>query len=641
MADSRPALHQLAARLGVEDGYRSALDGSWVATTDTAREALVGAMNFAADTERAAERSLSRLDEGASEPPARRCFDADSRLQDRSAYGVFANLYSVRSRDDARHHCGFGNLGDLEDLVVRSASEGAAFVGVNPLHATVHRPGQFCPYNPVSRLFRDPLYLDPASVPEFPACPDALRILDSEAWNTRAERMRRSQRLDVAAAESTLFELLRPLFETFREREGNLADERRGSFALYRDEQGQALIDFATFEALADYFEASGGRRDAATWPREYQHSDGTAVKRFREEHPSKVEWHSWLQFEIDRQLGAVARTAKQAGLSIGIYTDLALGSSAGGSDVWSSPQLFASGVSVGAPPDAFSPKGQDWSFPPPDPHALHRDGYAFWRRLLNSNLRHAGALRIDHALALRRLFWIPDGAAPCDGAYVRYPTAHLLSVCAEVSHAHGALLIAEDLGTVPEGFSEELHERGFLSSRVLLFERDDDGFLASSNYPRECLATANTHDLPPLAAFETDTDLALRRRAGQIPDDATLEQRRLERSTERRQLIERLTADGLLHSSPKIPETDARAAAVTAFLCATPARLVGIALDDLAGEDEPINLPGVPPERHASWLRRMREPLDEIFESSRSRGMLTAVPPARRTAKSNHGTPS
>jgi 4-alpha-glucanotransferase len=639
MAEDRPALRELARSLGVEDGYHSALDGCWVETSDDARERLVAAMGFAAASESAAEAFLTHRTEQTTDAPARRCFDTESCLQGRSVFGIFANLYSVRSRRAGS--AGFGNLGDLEDLVGLAASEGAAFVGINPLHATVRRKGRFCPYDPVSRLFRDPLYLDPERVPELALCPDAKRALGSRAWRERADALRRSDALDAEAIESVLFEVLRPLYATFRDREGAAPDRRRRAFADYREEQGPALAEFATFEALADHFEATRGGRSARDWPKEFQRSDQPAVARFRSEHAAEVEWHAWLQFELDRQLGAVARAAQGAGLGIGLYTDLALGSSAGGSDVWSSPQLFARGISVGAPPDAFCPEGQDWSFPPLDPHALCREGFSFWRRLLDANLRHAGALRIDHALALRRLFWIPEGATPRDGAYVRYPTADLLAVLTELSLAHRALLIAEDLGTVPEGFSEGLQAQGLLSSRVLLFERNDEGFLPSSSYPRRCLATANTHDLPPLAALASDTDLVLRRRVGQIPDDASLEERRQERSTERQLLGRRLAADGLLEreaGAAHAPPTEAGelAAAVTAFLCATPAELVGIALDDLAGEEEPINLPGVSSERHASWTRRMRAPLDSVFASSRARRIFARVSADRRSGRSS-----
>jgi 4-alpha-glucanotransferase len=639
MASGRPALRALARRLGVEDGYRSALDGRWVATGDATREALVGAMGFGAASERAARASLARLDDAVAGPESGRPGAAPpAGPAQRPVFGIVANLYSLRSR----HNWGFGNLSDLEALVGRAAREGAAFVGVNPLHAGLARPGGFCPYAPVSRLFRDPLYLDALQVPELARCPGVRRQLASSDWQRRLDALRRAERLDVAAVDALLGEALRPLHAAFRSAEGDAAEARRADFRRYREREGPALVDFATFEALADRQEAAGAGRSSDAWPEALARADAPAVRDFRAAHPERVEWHAWLQFELDRQLARVAATARAAGLPIGLYTDLALGSRAGGSDVWAFPELFARGVSVGAPPDAFSPEGQDWSFPPLDPHALRRDGCAFWRRLLEANLRHAGALRIDHAMALRRLFWIPRGASPHEGAYVRYPSADLLAVLVEVGRARGALLIAEDLGTVPEAFSEELRAHGLLSSRVLLFERGPEGFRPAADYPVGCLATANTHDLAPLRALDSELDLALRRRAGQIRDDAELARCVAERRRERGQLVARLVQDGWLDAGgPATP--DELAAAVTAFLCATPARLVGVALDDLAGEDEPINLPGVSAERHESWVRRMRTPLERIFELPRARAMLARVPAERRepaSLESPHARP-
>ena len=627
MSGGRPRLRALARRLGVEDGYRSALDGRWVATRDATREALVRAMGFAAESERAAADSLARFEERSAPPPLQTAAaPATASPAQRAVFGIVANLYSLRSQRNQ----GFGNLADLEQLVRLAAREGAAFVGVNPLHATVHRRWRFCPYDPVSRLFRDPLYLDPERVPELARCDEARRILVSEAWVRRVEQLRAAERLDVAALDALLLEALRPLHRRFRSAEGDAADARRAAFREYCEREGQALVDFSTFSALADEQRAQGGSCRSDDWPAALARADLPAVADFREQHPIELEWHAWLQFELDRQLAGVADTARESGLSIGLYTDLALGSRAGGADVWASPELFARGVSVGAPPDAFAPEGQDWSFPPLDPHALQRTGYAFWRRLLDANLRHAGALRIDHAMALRRLFWIPAGASAREGAYVRYPCADLLAVLTERGRAQRALLIAEDLGTLPEGFSEQLQDHGLLSSRVLLFERDAQGFRPAADYPARCLATANTHDLAPLAALDSEADLALRRRAGQIAGDAALALRRRERAGERRQLVERLVRDGLLDGSGPL-SSDELAAAVTAFLCSTPAQLVGIALDDLAGEDEPVNLPGVAPEQHESWVRRMGTPLERIFALPRARKLLARVPAGRR----------
>lgn len=626
----RPRLRALAGSLGIEDGYRSALDECWVSTSDATREALAAAMGFDASSELAARRSLERL---AAEvvppsPAPARCFDVEEKLAGRRGFGLWTNLYSVRSSRNA----GFGNLGDLTQLVRRAGTEGAAFVGLSPLHATTHRAGRFSPYDPVSRLYRDPLYLDPERIPELAHCGEARRLLGSAEFAARRSALRGAARLDPTAAESALLELLRPLHATFRAREGDAADERRRAFRGYCAAEGGELTDFARFLALADRFEAETGGRDWRRWPEPYRDAHSEAVRTFAEQRDGAIEFHAWIQFELDRQLGEVAREALEAGLTIGLCTDLALGSSGGGSDTWRQPGLFARAAKVGAPPDAFSREGQDWGFQPLNPLALRRSDYAFWCRLLESNLRHAGALRVDHALGLRRLFWIPDGAEPRDGAYVRQPEAELVARLARISRRHRALVVAEDLGTVPPGFSEEIQARGLLSSRVLLFERGADGFHAAADYPAACLASANTHDLPPLASLAGETDLELRRRVGQIPDDASLQALRAERHRDRGALVERLTRDGLLEPEDRSP--DGLAAAVTAFLCATPAWLVGISLDDLAGEAEPINLPGVSAERHPSWTRRMRVGIEDLFVMPLARRMLAAVPSQRRGSR-------
>jgi 4-alpha-glucanotransferase len=631
---ARPRLRALARRLGVEDGYRSAIDERWIATSDATREALVEAMGFAASSESLAEASLARLDDQPHRAaPDRACAaDVDTVLGGGRAFGIWTNLYSVRSRSNL----GFGNFADLDWLVRRAGQEGAAFVGTNPLHAATHRAGRFCPYTPVSRLFRDPLYLDPVRVPELATSAAARRLRSSQGWCARIEQLRDAARLDAEAVEAAQAELLEPLHASFAAGSGAQADARRRAFSEFRAAAGSDLRDFTTFLALADHFEGEGRGRSWPAWPEPFRRPDSAPVREFAAAHAAAIDRHAFTQFEIERQLGEVAQAAREAGLAIGLYTDLALGSDGGGSDVWSRPHLFARGVSAGAPPDAFAPDGQDWCFPPLDPHALARERFAFWNALLDANLCHAGALRIDHALGLRRLFWIPAGRPAHDGAYVRYPEAELLAVLAAASRSRGALLIAEDLGTVPPGFSEAIQRRGLLSSRVLLFERSKRGFRSRTRYPRACLATANTHDLPPLAALEGDGDLRLRRRAGQIQSDAALEAAREERRRDRAALRTRLVRDGFL--ARDVSDPAAWAAGVTAFLCDSPAALVGIALDDLAAETEPINLPGVAADRHPSWTRRMGRPLDAIFDAPHARAQLEAIPSARRAPKSRPG---
>jgi 4-alpha-glucanotransferase len=634
----RPHLRALARELGVEDGYRSALSGRWTATRDATREALVEAMGFAASSESSARASLARVAELVrGRAPAPRAPDRGAALSAREVFGeacgfgIWTNLYTVRSAANL----GCGNTGDLERLVEVAAAQGAAFVGTNPLHATTHRAGLFCPYTPVSRLFGDALYLDPMRIPELAVTTAARNRLASPGWRAEAERLRAAPRLAPQAVASALAKILDPLHAAFAAGAGSRADARRRAFADYCEAQGRDLRDFTAFLALADHFERDGRGRDWRHWPAAYQCSDAPAVAAFAAQHRAEIERHAWTQFELDRQLGLAAGAARRAGLALGLYTDLALGSDGGGSDTWSRPELFVRGVHVGAPPDAFAPDGQDWSFPPLDPHALQRESFGFWKRLLDANLRHAGALRIDHALGLRRLFWIPAGRPASEGAYVRYPEREFFAGLAAASHKHRALLVAEDLGTVPEGFSQAIRRRGLLSSRVLLFERDARGFRPGSRYPRACLATANTHDLPPLAAWQGDADLVLRRRVGQIRDDAALEAARRERRRDRAALRDRLVRSGF---AAREEDSTAWAAAVTAFLCETRAVLVGVALDDLGAESEPVNLPGVPADRHPSWTRRMTLSLDAIFASPHARAQLAAIPAARRSKSQRAG---
>jgi 4-alpha-glucanotransferase len=616
LPESRPALRALSARLGIEPSYHCPLVRDAVEVSLATHEALVTAMGFDAASEAAARRSLAELDSRPESTPREGgpCVDVDAVLGGRSGFGLWANLYGLRSERDP----GFGTFAELDRLVREAGREGAAFVGINPLHALASRDGVACPYYPESRFYRSPLYLDLTRVPEYG---DTTGLAVDSAPGSRD-----ATRIDPAGRERAIDAPLRALHARFRAASGDAADARRRAFAAWRAREGEALERYATFAALAEHL---GGPRDWRVWPERYRDPTRPEVADFGRERHSEVERQAWVQFEIDRQLGRIAASAREAGLSLGIYADLALGSTPGGADPWSWPRLFVRGVSLGAPPDAFSRDGQDWGLPPIDPHALRAEDYAFFERLLESNLRHVGALRIDHALGLRRLFWIPEGASPRDGAYVRQPEADLFAVIGEASRRHGVVIVAEDLGNVPDGFSEELQRRGMLSSRVVLFERDAQGYRAADDYPRRCLATLDTHDLPPLAAWLSDADLALRRTTGQLPDDASLAAVRDERRDDRSALARRLRADGL----PDPPGDDAEAwlVAITRFLARSPVALFGIAIDDLAGETEPINLPGVSPARHPSWLRRSRITLEALFRSPSVRHVLDVVPVARR----------
>jgi len=532
-------------------------------------------------------------------------------------FGIEANLYSVRSPAN----WSVGNLDDLATLAEWSAAHGAAFLGVNPLHALRNRAADISPYSPVSRLYRSPAYLHIESIPELAHSDEARALLAGDALRAELAQLRAGDRVEYERATLLARPVLEALHRTFVTAHASPDDPRRAAYDRYAAREGDALTAHATFCALEEHCAALGIAGGWRAWPRPFRVPASPEVAQFRAEHRDQVEFHRWVQFEIDRQLERAAQRGRNAGLAIGLYHDLAVGSSGDGSDAWAHQHLFLSGADVGAPPDAYAAEGQNWGLPPISPHQLHADAYAYWIALLRASLRHAGALRIDHALGMFRQFWIPAGRPGREGAYVRFPTNDLLGILALESARHRAVVIGEDLGTVPPDVPPTLRSWGILGSRVMLFEREADGaFRPAASYEPLSLVTADTHDMPPLEGYwqGRDLDLGLTRR-----DDPDLAPARAARVRDRSALIDRLTADRILPPGSDNVQGPALTAAVHRFLCSTPAALVGLSLDDLAGETEPVNMPGLAPDRFPSWTRRMRMPLAALDSSPTVRESL------------------
>ena len=553
----------------------------------------------------------------------RTCAGIEDLPGNRRRFGLWANLYSVRSE----RSCGAGDLGDLGRLLRWAGAAGADFVGINPLHALRNRGLGVSPYGPVSRIYRNVLYLDLGAIPELAASAEARALL---AGCDELRALRAARRIDHARVFAFERRVLEALYRQF----ANAASdgERAREFAAYRAREGDALADFATFCAIEEHLEAGGERHVPwSAWPAALRDPRSEEVRRFRERNADAIAFHAWLQFEIDRQLALARETARDAGLAVGVYQDLAVGIAPDGADVWAFPGLFARGASTGAPPDDYASQGQDWGLPPLDPIRLRASGYRYWIRVLRAGFAHSGALRIDHVMGLFRLFWIPAGAPSTSGTYVRYPADDLLGILALESRRHGALVVGEDLGTVPDEVRPALASWGILSSRVLLFEREPNGaFRAAASYPERAIVTATTHDLPTLAAFRDGSDLALRERLGLLAGDAALAAEKDARRADLAALEALLRAEGLLADGAAEPSFAELCAAVTAFLCRTPSALAGLSLDDLAGEREPVNVPGVPLERFASWSRRMERPLEALAADPGIAALLAAAARAR-----------
>ena len=544
-----------------------------------------------------------------------RCMAPETILQGERVAGLTTNLYALRGA----RNWGVGDTSDLRTLTEWAPRIGAAFVGVNPLHALRNRGHGISPYGPVSRLFRNVLYIDVEAIPELAESADARAML--ERAQPRIAQHRAASHLDYEAVMTTKRPVLETMHRVFVEHHRGHDTPRGRAYADYVEVQGEALEDFATWCVLDEREQG----RPWQTWPTELREAHGPAVRAFQAKERERVDFHQWLQFELDRQLGVAQARAHELGLPIGLYQDLAIGAAADGSDTWMNPALFLDGAAIGAPPDPIAPTGQNWGLPAINPHRLAAEGYAYWVRLVRAALRHGGALRIDHILGLFRQYWIPAGMRGADGAYVRFPSEDLLGILALESERANALIVGEDLGTVPAEVPAALARWGVLSSKVLYFETDArrGRFKPPNAYPRLALTTANTHDLPTIAAFWREGDIDLRAKVGAIPTKRGVKQARRERAAAREALAMALIEEGLWPVGDE-PATDlALREAVHSFLRRTPSWLVGLSLDDLAGEVEPVNLPGVGSDRWPSWTRRMTMSLEEMRDSADVRRAL------------------
>ncbi|WP_405831690.1 4-alpha-glucanotransferase [Streptomyces sp. NBC_01176] len=498
-------------------------------------------------------------------------------------YGLLVQLYSLLSR----RSWGMGDLGDLAELSAWAGRTlGAGFVQVNPLHAAVPgTPTDPSPYRPSSRRFPDPVHLRIEDIPEFAYVDDRDRV---RTLLERAERLRASVLdKDALIDRDAVWELKREALELIRE--VPLGPGRRAAYVDFLAEGGEALEDHVTWCALA---EVHGPQWQQ--WPVGLRDPRSPETARARGELMDRVDFHSRLAWLTDAQLAAAQRSARDAGMPVGLVHDLAVGVHPGGADAWAQQEYYAAGMSVGAPPDAFNARGQDWGLPPWRPDRLAASGYAPYRRLLRALFRYTGALRIDHVMGLFRLWWIPQGQPPTEGAYVRYDAEAMLAVLTLEASRAGALVIGEDLGTVEPGVRETLQERGVLGTSVLWFERDWDGDgqpLPPERWRADCLATATTHDLPPTASRLTGDHVELRDRLGLLTGG--LAEERAAAAAETGEWLALFARLGLLRGSGSAVSEEAEIQAVHRFLLRTPARMVGVWLPDAVGDRRPQNLPG------------------------------------------------
>ena len=543
--------------------------------------------------------------------------------------GLCISLYGLRSS----RNWGCGDSTDLRGMIDWAAAElGVDYLALNPLHA-IHnrRPYNTSPYLPNSIFFRNLLYIDVEAVEDFQNSRRAQAAWKNDAVQQEAADLRAAPHVEYERVAALKLRFLKLAFCQFL-REYRRRTPRAEAFRRYLAEEGDLLLRFATYCALDESIHSR--QPDVwlwTDWPEEYRDPASEAIRRFQQRAWRRVLFYGYAQWLLDQQLQAAQQHARDAGMQIGLYHDLALATDRFGSDLWAHREFFATGCRVGSPPDDFSPAGQDWGFPPPNTERHREDGYRLFAETIRRTARHGGALRIDHVMRFFRLYWIPDATDAANGAYVRDRADDLIRILALESVRQQVLVVGEDLGTVEPYIRETLERFGIYSYRVFFFEHTHDGaFRLPQDYPAQALVCTATHDLPTVAGFWTGRDIEARREAGLV-DEGSYQQQWASRTAEKQKMLDVLHRAGLL---PAGYPTDAASLdeltpelhhAVIGFLAVTPAALLVVNQEDLTRELHQQNLPGST-WQYPNWGRKMRFTLEELTVNAEAVGCTSML---------------
>jgi len=539
-------------------------------------------------------------------------------------------LYSLRSS----RNWGIGDFRDLMALVVAASRRGIDVIGLNPLHALFPaRPTLCSPYSPASRQFLNTLYIAPESIPEYDQCDLARAIVAGKNFQATLERLRESKLVDYEAVSRCKDEILRLLFAEF---EKDPFSERQSKFDVYSRKLGQALENLAIYYAI-DHEQCTAGRRGGwRNWDAAYQDPDSAAVAEFAESHDGDIRYYKYLQWITSQQLAAVESAAKSAGMTIGCYRDLAVGVDGAGPDTWMDQALYVSGVNIGAPPDALAADGQDWCMPPMNPRVMHERAYQPFIDLLRANMVEGGALRMDHVMALQRMWWVPDGLRASDGVYVKNYLNDLMAIVALESQRCRCLVIGEDLGTVPQEIRQSMRDIGMYSYKVMVFELDETGRCRKpGDYPTRSVVTVTTHDMPPIAGVWSESDIKARQRIGFLAEGKPASNVINVRRTEKRRILEALQREcprkeqGVQHDDVMNSLRPEILDAIQMYAARSSASLMLVRAEEWLGEEEPFNLPGTDQE-YPNWRRKLDVDLVSFLDEPQCMQWCTQITSAR-----------
>jgi 4-alpha-glucanotransferase len=538
-------------------------------------------------------------------------------------WGLALQLYGLRRPGDG----GIGDFTALATLVRAAAGYGASAVTISPVHAMFSDDAlRYSPYGPSSRLFLNAMHIDPAAVLG-QAMLDRV-IADAEpVMAVLHTALEQSPLIDWPRAAAHRLDLLRRLFALF---DVNAEPEQRASLAAFRREGGIALEHHARYEALNAWLRQRDPeiRSDWRTWPEAYRRAVTPEVEAFAAEHSAEIDFHVFLQWQAARGLEAAQQAAREAGMAIGLISDLAVGAESGGSQAWSHQGEIISGLSIGAPPDLLNTRGQNWGLGAFSPFVMRERGYRGYIDMLRACFAYAGGVRIDHVLGLARLWLVPEGRDASEGAYLTYPTQDILRLIALESWRYRAIVIGEDLGTVPAGFDTQLAHSGLLGIRVLWFETFYGGFKPPSQWSANAIAVSTTHDLPTIAGWWSGRDIDWQIQLGLLPEGVDGEQQYAQRAQVRGELWQALREAGCVGEGQEMPASTAEDAPIEAiihFLAMTPAPLMILPLEDALGLADAPNLPGTT-EIHPNWRRRMPRMVGDLLsdpDCARRLGLL------------------
>jgi 4-alpha-glucanotransferase len=536
-----------------------------------------------------------------------RCYTIEDVVPEARLWGIAAQVYALRRPGDG----GIGDAAAIADLAQAAGVRGADALALSPLHALFSAdPSRFGPYAPSSRLFLNPLH---ASAELVLGREQVAAMLLEDGLVDSFNKLESVRLIDWPAAAKAKMQLFRALFDSFMEEGGNSCPLHL-DFAGFRADQGQLLLRHAIFETLHGMQSASGGG-DWRQWSMDLRDPDSAAVAVFAASHERDVMFHCFLQWIADRSLRAAQDCARDAGMRIGLIGDLEVGMDPVGSHAWSRQGDILGGLSIGAPPDLFNPRGQDWGLTGFSPRALINGGFAPFIATLRAVLRSMGGVRIDHAMGLTRLWLVPEGADPAHGAYLAYPLTDLLRLLALESQRHRAIVVGEDLGTVPDGFRATLEAAGLHGMRVLWFERNGQGFAAPGAWDQSAVAMTSTHDLPTVAGWWHGSDITTRAECGRLGVGVNEEDLADERNGDRNALWRAFAASDKANGEAPSPETTRPAVdAALSFVAATPSPLCLPPIEDLLGIEQQPNLPGTVNE-HPNWRRRLHARVDVLLD--------------------------